>query len=121
MAGDGRAVGDKKPRHKLPKGAVLGQKFEEDVSLLLVLLSGPLEITAYFTCFAARPMASIEATGVLPGLHACIQRRRQETKASRQGDYRSRHAGQRRYIEQRRRSEDWQERKEEGRTLSWQA
>ncbi|KAJ9126340.1 hypothetical protein QFC24_002073 [Naganishia onofrii] len=30
MGGDGRAVGDKKPRHKLPKGAVLGQKFEED-------------------------------------------------------------------------------------------
>lgn len=43
MAGDGRAVGDKKPRHKLPKGAVLGQKFEEDVSLLLVLLSAPLK------------------------------------------------------------------------------
>lgn len=25
---------DSKPRHKLPKGAVLGQKFEEDVSFL---------------------------------------------------------------------------------------
>lgn len=57
-AGDDKAEPkNKKPAHKLPKGAVAGQAFEEDVSAWFIVMYRDVEPSANCCLHLARPMA----------------------------------------------------------------